>query len=123
MADNNINESGGRTKYLENQEISRPLSRYNGIRTLLTDDCIPIQETWGPIDIPELDEDQFFEVTQEFSHRPDLISLKFYGTEQLYWVIAWANDMIDPFAETYRGRRLRIPDRENVFETVLVTGD
>jgi hypothetical protein len=119
VADNRINEEGGRTKFLDAQEITRPLSRYNGIRMLLTDNNIPIQETLDPFDIPELEEDRFFEVTQEFAHRPDLISLKFYGTLQLYWVIAYANDMIDAFAETYTGRRLRIPDRENVFQTIL----
>lgn len=121
MADNNINEEDGRTKFLDQQEITRPLSRYNGIRLLLTDNNVPIQETLDPIDIPEMEEDRFFEVTQEFAHRPDLISKKFYGTEQLYWIIAYANDMIDAFAETHTDRRLRIPDRENVFETILRT--
>jgi hypothetical protein len=123
VADNKINEEGGRTKFLEQQEITRPLSRYNGIRLLLTDGHIPIQETWDALDIPELEVDRYFEVTQEFAHRPDLISRKFYGTEQLYWVIAYVNDMVDAFAETYTGRRLRIPDRENVFETILASAN
>lgn len=119
MADNKINEEDGRTKFLEQQEITRPLSRYNGIRLLLTDDNVPVQETLDKISIPDLEEDRFFEVEQPFAHRPDLISLKFYGTEQLYWIIAYANDMVDAFAETHVGRRLRIPDRENVFESIL----
>lgn len=107
------------TKYLDNKEPNRPLSRYNKIRLLLNDDNIPVQETWDALDIPELPQDRLFKVTREVAHRPDLISLDYYGTEKLYWVIAYANKLTDPFAETIVGLQLRIPDRENIFQTVL----
>jgi len=109
----------GRTSYIENNDPNRPLSRYNKIRLLLDANGVPVQETWDHIDIQELPEDRFFEVTAEYAHRPDLISLYFYGTEQLYWVIAYVNGLIDPFAETVVGLKFRIPDQSNLFQTVL----
>jgi hypothetical protein len=115
-----FSEEGGRTKFLDNEDINRPLSRYNKIRLLIREDNIPIQESWDKVEIPELSEDRFFQVTRPFAHRPDIISLIHYGTEQLYWVIAFANGMIDPFAETITNKRLRIPDPDNLFTSVLV---
>jgi len=113
-------------RYIENRDPNRPLSRYNKIELLLTKSdknndipSYPVQASWEPPTIPVLPQDRYVEVLPEWQHRPDLISLEFYGNEQLYWVIAYANEMVDPFAETYVGRRLRIPDRENLFHEVL----
>lgn len=122
MADSNPikEDEQGKTVFLDNTEPSRPLSRYNNIRLLLNANRIPVQETWEMDEIEENERDRYFEVTAEFAHRPDLISLFFYGTEQLYWVIAFVNNMTEPFAQTRVGMRLRIPDRDTVFQTVLV---
>lgn len=113
-------------KYIENTDINRPLSRYNKIKLLLTKQDkystiqpAAIQESWSPPNIPVLPNDRYIEVLAEWDHRPDLISDEFYGTLHLYWVIAYANGMIDPFAETYIGRRIRIPDGENLYRDVL----
>lgn len=115
----NTETAEGKTIYIENTDPNQPLSRYNKIRLCLNDQGIPVQEAWEMEELPELPTDRFYEVTQEFAHRLDLISLKYYGTAQLYWVIAFANKMIDPIAETVVGVKLRIPDREYVFQTVL----
>lgn len=112
-------EANGRTLFVENTKPSQPLSRYNKIRMLLREDGIPVQETFDRPDIVTSSADRFFEVTQPFVNRPDLVSRLYYGTEQLYWVIALANDMIDPFIETTVGKQLRIPDRDTLFTTVL----
>lgn len=118
---NTLKEDGqGKTVFIENNEPSRPLSRYNNIRLLLNANRIPVQETWDLDEIAENDRDSYFEVTAEFEHRPDLISKQFYGTEQLYWVVAFANNMTEPFAQTIVGCKLRIPDRDTVFQTILV---
>lgn len=113
-------------KYIDNKQPNRPLSRYNKIRFLLTKgdkpnsiDPVVIQESWDPPTIPVLPNDRYVQVLPEWENRPDLIALEFYGSEQLYWVIAYANGMTDPFAETYIGRRIRIPDRENLYHDVL----
>ena len=108
------------TPYIESKEPNRPLSRYNSVRTLLNEDQLVVQQSWDIPDIPVMTSDRYFDVTIEFAHRPDLISLKYYGTEQLYWVIAAANDLVDPFAETTVNKKLRIPDRDYVFQTLLV---
>jgi len=112
--------------YIENRDTNRTLSRYNHIKLLLTKNdivngipSVPIQESWDAPTITTLPQDRYVEVLPEWSHRPDLISLDCYGTEYLYWVIAYVNGMIDPFAETYIGRKLRIPDRDNLFHEVL----
>jgi hypothetical protein len=124
MAENKDKETeDGKTVFIESTEPHRPLSRYNSLRLLLNDDRIPVLETWEMDEIATSSKDRYFEVTGEFAHRPDLVSLMFYGTEQLYWVIAWANEMTEPFAQTVVGKRLRIPDREIVFQTILVASD
>lgn len=118
---NTIKEDAqGKTVFIDSTEPNRPLSRYNNIRLLLNSDRIPVQETWEMEELVTSDRDQFFEVTAEYAHRPDLISLEFYGTEQLYWVIAFVNHMTEPFAQTLVGLRLRIPDRETIFQNMLV---
>lgn len=99
-------------KYLENKDPDRPLSRYNKIRLLIDSNGNPIQETWDSIDLEELPTDRYTKVKPEWEHRPDLIALEFYGNLQLFWVIAYANEMTDPFAETYIDRQIRIPDLE-----------
>lgn len=106
--------------YIKNNDENRPLSRYNRIRYLLSSDSIPVQESWDSPDIPELNTDVFVKVKPEWEHRPDLISLAFYGTLRLYWVIAWANKMTDPIAETIIDKELRIPDPEFLFQSVLI---
>lgn len=114
-------DSQGKTIFLDDQEPSRPLSRYNHIRLLLNANSIPVQETWEFSEITENERDMYFEVTAEYAHRPDLISRYFYGTDKLYWVIAFANFLSEPFAQTTVGLKLRIPDRDTVFQTILVS--
>jgi Base plate wedge protein 53 len=113
--------------YLENREPSRPLSRYNKYPILLTKQdlanevsSVAVLETWDPIDIPELPTDLYVTVDPGEEHRLDLVAYRVYGSLSLYWVIAYANKMIDPFAETVAGKILRIPDRANLFSSVLV---
>jgi hypothetical protein len=110
----------GKTVFIESTEPNRPLSRYNTLRLLLNDGKIPVLETWEMDEIAAASTDRYFEVTGEFAHRPDIISLIEYGTEQLYWLIAWVNKMTEPFAQTIVGKRLVIPDRSVVFQALLL---
>jgi len=59
-------------------------------------------------------EDIKFTVTGELQYRLDLISMKFYGTPHLWWLIAYANSIVDPFTEVIVGLRLVIPPRGEV---------
>lgn len=55
-----------------------------------------------------------FTVTQLYVGLLDLISYKFYGTESYWWIIATANNLLDPINDVYYGRQLIIPTRESV---------
>jgi len=44
----------------------------------------------------------------------DLLALDYYGDESLWWIIAQANNIIDPVDEMTVGQVLNIPQREVV---------
>jgi len=53
--------------------------------------------------------DRTYVVPAHQENRLDLISNAFYGTPELWWVIADANNMSDPMTATPAGTQLRIP--------------
>jgi hypothetical protein len=55
--------------------------------------------------------DGSFTVTQGFENRLDLISNNFYGTQDLWWVIAMVNDIMDPLLGVQVNTILRIPTK------------
>lgn len=65
-------------------------------------------------DIPDLDDTDFVILDNLFVNRPDAISFKFYGNAKFWWIIAARNNILDPFTEFYKGRRLKIPAMEKV---------
>lgn len=83
-------------------------SRYKNLDRIRYDNGIEVQETMDPVTIKRSTSDQFFEVTPEYQSRLDLISFKFYNTPRLWWVIAYASNIGDPFNVPV-GTRLRIP--------------
>lgn len=101
--------------YLENPD-DFSLSRYRGVRLLLNDSNIPIQESWFIKAIEERSDDYFYQIPPECDHRPDLIAEKVYGTPWLYWIVGFANDMTDSIAESYKGRKLKLPSVDHVYE-------
>lgn len=46
--------------------------------------------------------------------RLDLLSNDFYGTPQLWWVIASVNNMLDPLVAVPEGTPMRIPTKERL---------
>ena len=66
------------------------------------------------LEIPETQADQYFCVTQKYVDRIDLIANKFYADSKLWWVIAKANNILDPQVIPMDSI-LRIPDRGTVF--------
>lgn len=58
--------------------------------------------------------DQYYTVAEFEIRRIDLISYKFYGTPELWWIILLANNIIDPFGLT-PGIILRIPSIDTVY--------
>ena len=53
--------------------------------------------------------EKYFDVQAKYIGRLDLISQAIYGTVELWWLLAWANGIVDPFTEVIPGLRLVIP--------------
>jgi hypothetical protein len=97
---------------------SYTLSRYYGIKYMLNDDNIPVQTSWLKELFTYRDDDIFYEVPPEHIHRPDLIAQLLYGSDMYYWIIGYAEGMVDPIAETYLGRKMRLPSHDYVSQFV-----
>jgi hypothetical protein len=65
-------------------------------------------------DIPDLDDTDFMIADSAHVNRPDAIAYKFYGNAKFWWIIAERNEILDPFTEFYKGRKLKIPSMEMV---------
>ena len=84
-------------------------SRYTNLRRLYDNKKgVYYHETWNQKFIDESPEDNFFTVTESEKDRLDLVSYSYYGTANYWWVIAIANEIIDPF-DVPVGTSLRIP--------------
>lgn len=59
---------------------------------------------------------QTYRVKQQDLQRPDLLSLKTYGTENYWFVILWINDIEDPWNDLEEGDLIDIPDQLDVEE-------
>lgn len=77
------------------------------------------QESWIPPDIEKSDDDLFTKVNPGEEDRLDLVALRVYGLSQLWWLIAFFNDIIDPFEGTPSGRILRYPPFDVVSTRIL----
>ena len=58
--------------------------------------------------------DTLFRVPQAGQSRLDLISQNFYGTPELWWVIAIVNNIHDPIVGAEVGQTIRIPTRNRL---------
>lgn len=62
------------------------------------------------------------EVVLEFKEWPDEIARHYLGDAKLWWIIAAANQILDPMVELYPGRRLIIPSATKVREQIQGQG-
>lgn len=53
-----------------------------------------------------------FTVTAATQHRPDLISFRYFGTYNMWWLISMHNDFIDGVWDYEIGKDIRIPSKE-----------
>lgn len=67
--------------------------------------------TWTRFNPPKLDKERpgdiEFELNREL--RPEQVANKFYENQQLWWVIAYANNLKHPLVDMAPGTTLRIP--------------
>lgn len=89
-------------------------SRYRKLTRLLDSDNDKYVETSEPVTVPKSPTDTFHIVTMKDENRLDLISWQYYGNSLLWWIIAEASDIKNPF-DVPRDTVLRIPDKSNIF--------
>ena len=83
------------------------LSRYQVLR-LIEDGKELFLETYNPAKVKITDLDSYHVVEEKEVNRLDIISNKYYGTPTYWWMIALANNLIDPLVVN-KGTMLRIP--------------
>ena len=96
--------------YSTNNEYITNISRYKILRKITEDqnEQDAYLETQNQRFVAETDRDLYHIVKNEEANRLDIISQKYYGTPQLWWAIALANEFIDPFVVN-QGDMIRIP--------------
>ena len=69
-------------------------------------------DLWTPRDIPSMDTDAPFVITQLYNNKPDLLAYDLYGSSRLWWVFAIKNpDLIkDPIYDFVTGLQIIVPD-------------
>ena len=92
-------------------------SRYQNVRTLRDlDKGRLFHENINTPYIPETTDDIYFVVTLDEENRLDIISNNCYQSARYWWVIAYANYIIDPF-DVPVGMTLRIPPLSTLYMT------
>lgn len=66
--------------------------------------------TLGDISFKKSSNDRYHRIEDRDINRIDLISYRYYGSVYLWWVIALANDIMDPLLGLSVGSIIRIPD-------------
>lgn len=105
--------AGIRTKYLPldymKPRVYENASRYKNLRRILDEKEKKIyHETWVQKFIDKSDEDIYYTVDISTQGRLDKIAASYYNDARFWWVIALANNIIDPF-DVQVGTQLRIP--------------
>lgn len=54
-------------------------------------------------------------ITSATEHRPDLVSMKYYGNYNMGWLIAYHNKMLDSILDFSVGRRVNIPSLDDYY--------
>lgn len=97
-------------------------SRYRRHRLIELNGVVS-QESWIPPEFPVHENDKVHRVRTSERLRLDLIANEYYGDQNLWWVIAFANDILDPFMElngvSATPTTLRIPAPEVVNARVI----
>lgn len=98
-------------------------SRYTPYRRILDKDGSNYyHESFNQTSINEGVTDQFFTVTVKQENRLDIIAVKYYGFATYWWIIAMANNVIDPFNIPV-GTVLRIPQLSAIYLSKGVMSD
>ena len=74
----------------------------------------------SPRSVPINREDILFEITTEYTYRPDLLAHITYGRRELWWVFAQSNmDILkDPVFDFVAGTKIYLPDPKALRNTL-----
>ena len=74
----------------------------------------------SPRPVPITGEDILFEITTEYTYRPDLLAHITYGRKELWWVFAQRNlDILkDPVFDFVAGTKIYLPDPSELRNTL-----
>lgn len=95
-------------------KVTDRTSRYNRCYRYRDSDGNEFLETQDKINIPNSKEDLYMTVTEGEKDRLDLVSNRYYNTPLLWWVIALASDIFDPY-DVPVGTVLRIPPMSTIY--------
>jgi hypothetical protein len=70
--------------------------------------------------IPKESTDLLFEITPQYTFRPDLLSFDLYGTPKLWWVFTVRNPDVlkDPVFDFVAGNKIFLPKKSTLSSTV-----
>lgn len=73
-------------------------------------------DIWTPPSVGASSSDNILEISEAYTHRPDLLSQALYGTPRLWWVFAMVNpDIIkDPIYDLQPGIQIRVPTKSQL---------
>ena len=74
----------------------------------------------SPRPVPINREDILFEITSEYTYRPDLLAHITYGQKELWWVFAQRNldTLKDPIFDFTAGTKIYLPQGKNLRNTL-----
>lgn len=91
------------------------LSRYSPYRQIIGEnDNQKYLESINNTEIVSDDLDMYTEVTVRTENRLDMIAAEFYGYSTYWWILAHANNIIDPF-NVPSGTVLRVPPIKSLY--------
>lgn len=70
--------------------------------------------------IPKLASDRYWEITQTYNLRPDLLAYDLYNDPKLWWVFASRNPntLPDPFFDFVAGKGIYLPESETLTQVL-----
>ena len=95
-----------------------PDRSYLNISEYLSINGVEFFDTPDFVDFPENNTDRFIVIDSKYSGRLDLIAYDYLNDENLWWIIALANDLRDIPCNVFPTRKIRIPSEESVSEYI-----
>lgn len=93
-------------------------NRYAFTQKVSTINNLTVYDVYHKIEIPISSDDIYHVVTQTQDGRLDIIAQMYYNDASLWWMIAVANNMVDPFIVP-AGVTLRVPSLNSYYLSVI----